>query len=129
MAEIKIKRRDAQTVEPDQLIEYLSTVYGLRSAKYAPGNVPGAGILFLTVDKNYDIQEVGYRISDAGYNVLIDTTPSPRADKPRLERIVSRLEDTFYETKQTIRSRVQRFLNNRHLQDLVRKNLRKGGAK
>jgi hypothetical protein len=90
---IEIKRQDAESLNPYELVERLSRVFGLKkfnSVEYQEGVNPELGTLILRGEEGYDIQQTGYIISSAGYTVITNKS-KPKPAGNTLEKITSTL--------------------------------------
>lgn len=118
---IEIKRQEAKSLNPYELVERLSKVFGLResdSVRYEEGKYPQSGTLILRGEKDYDIQQVGYLISDAGYTVIRGNLEAKPAGNT-LEKITGTLGNLRERARQLGNSTVRRLRETKGLYNLI----------
>lgn len=122
---IDIKRTGEKDTNPDQLVSYLSKVYGVNSVHYSQASKPNTGTLFLTTNESYDIQEVYNRIFDSGYIIPPDFQSKP-VEKTIPQKISSSLENLLVKVKHARDDILREIRDKKDIEDLLEKNQKKG---
>lgn len=126
---IEIRRRDSKSTDPEQLVSYLSNVYGLTSVKYFPSSATNSGTLFITTEDNYDLQDLGNKISNSGYSVILPGFSEPRQRKSILETIVSKVARVAENVGNGINREIKKYNDRKHIDNLAKKSNEQGVKK